>query len=95
MENSFTKNTVAEVDFLLEELNLPSGSSILDIGCGTGRHSVELARRGYQVTGVDISFRMLAEAEKAAKEVGVEVEFIHADATRFSSEKLFDAAICL
>jgi len=95
MENSFTKNTVAEVDFLLEELNLPSGSSILDIGCGTGRHSVELARRGYQVTGVDVSFRILAEAKKAAREAGVEVEFIHADATRFSSKKLFDAAICL
>jgi cyclopropane fatty-acyl-phospholipid synthase-like methyltransferase len=95
MENSFTKNTVAEVDFLLEELNLPLGSSILDIGCGTGRHAVELAKRGYQVTGVDLSFRMLAEAERAARETNVEVEFIHADATKFSSDKLFDAAICL
>ena len=55
MDNSFTKNTVAEVDFVLEELSLPPGSRILDVGCGTGRHAVELARRGYQITGVDIS----------------------------------------
>lgn len=95
MDNSFTKNTVEEVNFILEEINLPLGSRILDIGCGTGRHSVELARRGYQVTGVDISSGMLSEAEKAAKEAGVAVELIHADATLFTSEKMFDAAICL
>ena len=68
MDNSFTKNTVAEVDFVLEELGLPRGSRILDVGCGTGRHAVELARRGYWVTGVDISSGMLAEAEKVARE---------------------------
>ena len=95
MDNSFTKNTVEEVDFVLEELSLPPGSHILDVGCGTGRHAVELARRRYQVTGVDISSGMLAEAEKAAREADVEVTLIHADATRFKSDKLFDAAICL
>ena len=95
MDNSFTKNTVEEVDFVLEELSPPPGSRILDVGCGAGRHAVELARRGYRVTGVDISAGMLAEAEKAAREADVEVELIHADATQFTSDKLFDAAICL
>ena len=95
MENVFTKNTIAEVDFLLDELKLPLQSRILDIGCGTGRHAVELARRGYQVTGVDISSGMLTEAQKAAKEAGVKVEWVHADATKFTSTKLFDTAICL
>ena len=95
MDNSFTKNTVEEVEFVLEELSLPSGSRILDVGCGTGRHAVELAKRGYQVTGVDISAGMLAEAEKAVREAGVEVEFIHADAAQFTLDRLFDAAICL
>jgi len=43
-DNAFTKNTIREVDFLIEELALPPGGSILDVGCGTGRHSIELAR---------------------------------------------------
>lgn len=95
MENSFTHNTLEEVDFIIEELGLGPGSRILDVGCGTGRHSVELAKRGYVMTGVDISSGMLAEAKKAAKEAGVEVEWIEADATNFQSNQLFDAAICL
>jgi 2-polyprenyl-3-methyl-5-hydroxy-6-metoxy-1,4-benzoquinol methylase len=95
MSNCFTRNTLAEVEFIIRELNLPEGSSILDMGCGTGRHSVELARRGYMMTGVDISSGMLAEAKQAAKKAGVEIEWIKQDATRFQSEKQFDAAICL
>lgn len=94
-QNIFTANTVAEVGFLLQELALPPGSAILDIGCGTGRHAIELARRGYSMTGVDLSEGMLAQARKAADEAGVQVEWIHADATQFRSAKLYDAAICL
>ena len=91
----FTKNTVAEVNFLLEAFNLPPGSRVLDVGCGLGRHSIELARRGYKVTGIDFSAAMLEGAAKAAKEAGVEVEWLQVDATRFTSPKFFDAAICL
>jgi SAM-dependent methyltransferase len=95
MNEAFTKNTVKEIDFVLEELKLKPGSSVLDIGCGTGRHAVELAKRGYEVTGVDISSGMLAEARKATKRAGVRVEWIRADATKFRSRRKFDAAICL
>ncbi len=95
MENVFTKNTSTEVDFIIRELDLLEGSTILDIGCGTGRHSIELARRGYLLTGVDISSGMLTEAKKAAIQAGVDVEWIRADAARFRSEKQFDAALCL
>jgi ubiquinone/menaquinone biosynthesis C-methylase UbiE len=95
MSNVFTKNTKAEVDFVIEELNPAKGSSLLDIGCGTGRHSIELARRGYQVTGIDISSGMLAQAKKSAAIAGVTVEWLKADASRFAFQKTFDAAICL
>jgi SAM-dependent methyltransferase len=94
-ENVFTKNTLREVDFLLEELDLPPGGSVLDVGCGTGRHAVELARRGYAVTGLDLSSGMLAQAADAAKAAGVQVEWVHADATQFSFPGKFDAAVGL
>jgi SAM-dependent methyltransferase len=94
-ENEFTSNTLVEVDFLLEELSLPPGASILDVGCGTGRHAIELARRGYAVTGLDLSLEMLARAAAGAEAAGVRVDWVRADATRFTMPKPFDAAICL
>jgi 2-polyprenyl-3-methyl-5-hydroxy-6-metoxy-1,4-benzoquinol methylase len=94
-ENEFTRHTGAEVDFIIAECGLSPGSAILDMGCGTGRHAVELARRGYRVTGVDIAAGMLDEARKAADAADVAVTWIEADATRFTTEERFDAAICL
>ncbi|MDX9971536.1 MAG: class I SAM-dependent methyltransferase [FCB group bacterium] len=95
MNNVFIHDTLKEVDFLTEVMGLSPGMRVLDMGCGTGRHSIELARRGYRVTGVDISEGMLAEARKAATVAGVEVEFVQSDATLFSSAPDFDAALCL
>lgn len=94
-EKDFTRNTAAEVDFILAECALPPGSRILDMGCGTGRHAVELARRGYRVVGVDIAAGMLAEARTAANDAGVTVAWIEADATCFATPERFDAALCL
>jgi len=94
-DNVFTKNTAAEVSFVLEELSPPPGGAILDVGCGTGRHSVELARRGYAVTGLDLSSEMLARAGAAAQAAGVRVDWVRSDATRFSLPPRFDGAICL
>ncbi len=81
-QNPFAQHTVQEVDFFLSLFPLLPGASILDMGCGTGRHAVELAKRGYQVTGVDISAGMLAQARKKAEEAGVAVEWVQADATK-------------
>jgi ubiquinone/menaquinone biosynthesis C-methylase UbiE len=94
-ENAFTKNTLKEVDFLLEEMGIKTGGSVLDVGCGTGRHSIELARRGYVVTGLDLSSGMLAMAAAAAKTAAVHVEWIRSNATSFAFPGKYDAAICL
>lgn len=95
MDNSFTRHTESEIDFVLDVMKPSPGSRILDVGCGTGRHSIELARRGYRVTGVDISAGMLARAEAAAEQAGVAAVWVKCDATRFHSAEPFDAAICL
>lgn len=98
MDEPFVVGTVGEVDFVVGELALPPGARILDVGCGTGRHSVELARRGYRVTGVDQSQGMLDQAAAAAREAGVtgSVEWVRADAAGLVWEgEPFDAAICL
>ncbi len=95
MENPFVANTDFEVDFIEEELKLPSGAAILDVGCGTGRHSLELARRGYRVTGIDLSDKMLEEAREIARTEELKVEFIQADATEFNLDRIFDGCICI
>ncbi|MEW6251900.1 MAG: class I SAM-dependent methyltransferase [Planctomycetota bacterium] len=94
-DNCFTKNTAREVEFLLELLELRPGGAILDVGCGTGRHAVALAQRGYAVTGLDLSTGMLAQARRRAAAAGVPVQWVQADATRFALPQSFDAAICL
>ena len=62
---------------------------------GSERHSIELAKRGYAVTGLDLSAGMLAQAAEASTAAGLNVEWIQADATQFSLPKRYDAAICL
>jgi cyclopropane fatty-acyl-phospholipid synthase-like methyltransferase len=94
-QNCFTKNTVAEVDFLIEALDLRPGAKVLDVACGTGRHAIELARRGYCVTGLDLSAGMLQQARKDAEAAGVQVCWRHDNATVFVVEKPFDGVICL
>jgi cyclopropane fatty-acyl-phospholipid synthase-like methyltransferase len=94
-ENPFTSHTVAEIDFFLSLFAITPGSRILDMGCGTGRHSIELAARGYHPTGVDISPGMLSIARKNAAAKGLEIEWIQADARSWQSDRLYDAAICL
>lgn len=94
-DEPFTRNTDAEVEFLVQEFGLPKGSAILDVGCGTGRHTVGLAGRGYRMTGVDLSSGMLAEARQAATKAGVDVSLIHRDAAQMTFDAQFDAAICL
>ena len=81
-KESFTQGTVGEVDFVERELGADRSKRILDIGCGTGRHAIELARRGYRVTGFDLSEGQLRLAREKAAAAGVTVEFQRRDATQ-------------
>jgi 2-polyprenyl-3-methyl-5-hydroxy-6-metoxy-1,4-benzoquinol methylase len=90
---SFTQGTMGEVDFVEQELEADRSKRILDIGCGTGRHAVELARRGYGVTGFDLSEGQLRVAREKAKAAGVAVDFQRRDATLPHFNQEFDAVI--
>jgi SAM-dependent methyltransferase len=92
---SYTQGTSGEVDFIEAEVNHDKSVRILDIGCGTGRHSVELAKRGYRVTGIDLSEEMLAKAVEKAENAKVSVQFQKADARDFSFPEKFDLALML
>lgn len=89
------RHTANEVDVILEHLALHPGARILDVGCGNGRHAVELALRGFDVTAVDRSDVWLEQAQAAAREAGVEIAFRQADARDLDLGGTFDAVICL
>ncbi len=91
----YVHGTVGECDFIERELGAGTSKTILDIGCGTGRHAVELARRGYAVTGIDLSESMLAVAKEKAAKAGVIIDFRRCDARAMPFAGEFDAAIML
>ena len=95
LDNCFTKNTEFEVEFLIKELGLKKGDSILDIGCGTGRHSLGLAKSGMIMTGIDLSDDMLNVAKQKAINEGLSISFIQGDASKVRLDKQFDFAICI
>ncbi|WP_157891965.1 MULTISPECIES: SAM-dependent methyltransferase [Frankia] len=87
--------TEADVDFVEARLGLPHGSRILDVPCGSGRHSLALAARGHRVTGVDLSTEAIAHARRAARVAGQAVAFEHGDMRDLGRFGVFDAAVCL
>lgn len=91
----YVQNTRAEVDFVEQELGHDRTRRILDVGCGNGRHTLELARRGYPVVGVDLSESMLEQGRQQAEAEGLEVALIRWDARELEFEAEFDAAIML
>lgn len=91
----YTQGTLGEVDFIEKEINYDKNCKILDIGCGTGRHDIELAKRGYNVTGIDLSESMLAKAREKAQKAGVNLNLQQADARKLQFENQFDLVIML
>lgn len=70
----------AQLATLLDTVPVPEGGRALDIGCGTGRHSIELAQRGWHVTGVDSEQEPLDKARIHAREAHADIRFLHEDA---------------
>jgi len=91
----FTQGTICECDFIEKEINFNKSLKILDLGCGTGRHSIELAKRGYNLTGVDLSVSQLDRAKQKAMEQNVNINFIQADARELNFTNEFDLLIML
>ncbi len=95
LRNAFTKGTEQEVEYLVGTLGLEPGQRVLDVGCGPGRHSLALARRGFEVVGVDLSPDFVALAREAAAEEGLSIRFEQVDVRTLAYDGEFDAAICL
>jgi SAM-dependent methyltransferase len=93
MQNVFTRNSLAEVEFQVHEIRMRPGGGPLELGCGTGWYVIELAHRAYRVVGVDLSRGM--PARSAAQAAGVVMDWIQTDTKRFAAPAWFDGALCL
>jgi SAM-dependent methyltransferase len=89
------ENAPAEVTNIISLLKINPGASILDLCCGPGRHSLEFARRGFSVVGVDRTRTYLEKARKQAETEGLDIKFIQEDMRSFCMPGVFDAAINL
>jgi SAM-dependent methyltransferase len=85
--------TNAEIDHFVAHLELEEGAKILDLGCGYGRHSIALAKRGFDVVGQDLSDVLLAKAREDAAAAGAEVKWVASDMRSVPFEGEFDAVI--
>jgi SAM-dependent methyltransferase len=96
---SFTKGTAQEVDFIVDESVMSTGSRVLDVGCGPGRHALAFARRGFAVTGIDISDEFIRLARESALAEDLPAVFERFDARNLVSREdlrgSFDLVICL
>jgi SAM-dependent methyltransferase len=95
LRNAFTLGTAQEVSFLVAELGLEPGMRVLDVGCGPGRHALELARSGIEVHGVDLSPDFVRLARRAAEAEALPATFQVADVRELDVDGAYDAAICL
>lgn len=83
-----------EVQGFLDLCGLSPPARVLDLGCGPGRHSLELARRGFQVTGLDRTRSYLEQLRARAATEGLEVATLQGDMRELDQEGAFDAALC-
>ncbi len=90
----FHKQTRRESQFILNSLSVGQGGRILDMCCGFGRHTIELAKRGYDMVGLDLSLPLLQKALGEAQRRKLSIKFIHGDVRELNFNGAFDAAFC-
>jgi len=91
----YTQGTIGECDFIEKELGRNKTTRILDIGCGTGRHAIEMTKRGYKVVGIDLSESQLKRARKKAAKEKLKIDFQRHDARKLPFKSEFDLVIML
>jgi SAM-dependent methyltransferase len=89
------KSVPDEIDLIESLLDMRPGASIVDMGCGPGRHSLELSRRGYVVTGIDRTAVYLENARSKSEMEGLVIEFIQEDMRRFLRPDSYDVALMM
>jgi ubiquinone/menaquinone biosynthesis C-methylase UbiE len=92
-----SRNQKRECDFVeqvLAEFKIAHGAAILDAGCGTGSYSIELTKRGFQVTGLDRSSQLLKVARNKAAAAKLETPFIDGDILILNVDRQYDAILC-
>jgi len=94
-QEGFTQGTAGECDFIEKEIRYAKSLRILDVGCGTGRHAIELTGRGYRVTGIDLSESQLKRAREKAAGLQLQIDFRQMDARDLPFDREFDVAIML
>ncbi len=94
-KENFVQGTIGECDFIEKEINFNKSLKILDVGCGTGRHSIELSKRGYDLLGIDLSDSQLRKAKEKADKLNLNVQFIKHDARNLPFKNEFDLAIMI
>ncbi len=92
-EDKDYKKEAAQVDSMLKRFG--GGKRLLNFGCGTGRHDIELSQLGYQCTGVDMSPLMVEIAKKNAAEGNHEIGFSVADVRQYEPKRTYDGVISL
>jgi 2-polyprenyl-3-methyl-5-hydroxy-6-metoxy-1,4-benzoquinol methylase len=80
---------------IVDNINIPHGSKVLDMAAGSGRHALIFAKNGFNVTAVDLSKNLLSIGEKKAAEDKINIRFIHSDIRQFKSDKKFDLILNL
>jgi SAM-dependent methyltransferase len=87
--------TQAEAEFVINAMNLAPGAQVLDLGCGYGRHAMELAARGFHVVGLDLSTPLLVRGGEEAHRRGLTINFVRGDMRELDFENQFDGVYCL